>query len=374
MIKPVLFELHSCENNKQIAVATLNSPRTLNALNLTMVDLLLNQLRLWRDDPDVVMVLIKGAGEKGFCAGGDVKDLYYRLQEDSSRCQHQVAEFFSQEYQLDYLIHTFNKPVMILGSGVVMGGGMGLFMGASHRIVDQSSQMAMPEICIGLFPDVGATWFLSRLAPEVGLFLGLTGAAINAADAKYLGIADFFISQEQQEQLLEKLLSLAWGDTIALNHEKLSTFLNQVETLCKNQLPKSVIRSHQELLKAVVKPEDFFGTVENILSVKHDSQFIIQAQANLAYGSPLSAAIIYRQLMLGRKLTLEQCFQMELTLAIKCVQFGEFCEGVRALLVDKDRQPNWQYKDINTIEPARLDWFFDSEWPEGEHPLASIAS
>jgi enoyl-CoA hydratase/carnithine racemase len=374
MTESVLFEVKPCVNNKLVAFATLNTPKTLNALNLTMVKMLLKQLALWRDDPQVALVVLSGAGEKGFCAGGDIKHLYQQLADSPGQYTQDIADFFTYEYQLDYLIHTFKKPILVLGSGIVMGGGMGLFMGASHRVVDETTKLAMPEVNIGLFPDVGASWFLSRLPEKVGIFLGITGATLNAGDAKHLAMAQSFIIKEKHQQVIEQLLTLGWGDTVALNHEKLSSYLTEIERVCKVKLPQSDIRSHQELLNELVNPDDIFATVEHVLQTESESLWYQQAKNNLAYGSPLTVALVFKQLALGKSLSLHQCFKMELTLALKSAQFGEFLEGTRALLIDKDKQPNWKYHSIRDVEPSRLDWFFESLWPEHEHPLAAIAS
>ena len=196
----------------RIGIATLDAPKALNALNLPMIEVLGEQLHSWASDPGVVCVLLRGNGAKAFCAGGDVRALAQACLARPGSVPALAATFFAAEYHLDYRLHTYPKPLLCWGHGHVLGGGMGLLQGANVRIVTPSSRLAMPEISIGLYPDVGASWFLARLPGKLGLFLGLTGAPINARDALDLGLADRFFGEEQQEALLEELLQLNWQE------------------------------------------------------------------------------------------------------------------------------------------------------------------
>ncbi len=208
----VMYQELTAQNGKKIGIATLNSEKSLNALSLPMVESLLPKLASWQADSSISMVLLQGSGEKAFCAGGDIRDLYKAMLDKPGEYAPYVEEFFTKEYTLDYLIHTFGKPVLVWGNGIVMGGGLGLMAGASHRVVTVSSRIAMPEMAIGLYPDVGASWFLNRMPAGCGLFLGLTGASINAADAKFISLADNFLLHERKDALVEKLLQIKWGD------------------------------------------------------------------------------------------------------------------------------------------------------------------
>ncbi|MEI6839543.1 MAG: enoyl-CoA hydratase/isomerase family protein, partial [Alcaligenaceae bacterium] len=177
----VLFEELNCANGMRIGIATLNTPKTLNGLSLEMTRLLAKKIEVWANDPKLAVLVLKGAGDKAFCAGGDLHALHHSMVDNQGRAaienQH-AGTFFAEEYALDYRLHTFPKPILVWGDGIVMGGGMGLMIGASHRVVTDTSRLAMPEISIGLFPDVGGTWMLNRLPGKTGLFLGLTGAQI----------------------------------------------------------------------------------------------------------------------------------------------------------------------------------------------------
>lgn len=368
----VLFEEITAVNGKKIAIATLNSEKSLNALSLPMVELLLPQMQAWKADPAIAMVLLQGAGDKAFCAGGDIRDLYQAMQDQPGTYQPYVEEFFTKEYTLDYLIHTFDKPVLVWGNGIVMGGGLGLMAGASHRVVTATSRIAMPEMAIGLYPDVGASWFLNRMPAGCGLFLGLTGASINAADARFIGLADVFIAHDQKAQVLEQLLSIKWGDTVALNHQKLSDLLRQQEQGCRSHMPLSQIRPYQDGIATLADLPDLDAVIQAIHAMHGEDKWLSKAKDSLAYGSPITAHIVYRLLQLGQSKILADSFRLELGLSVQCAKLGEFQEGVRALLIDKDLQPKWQFKDVATVPAAVVDELFSSPWPVELHPLREL--
>lgn len=368
----VLFDTVRADNGKLIGLATLNSEKSLNALSLPMVELLLPQLQAWKDDPQVVMVVLQGAGDKAFCAGGDIRDLYHNMQQQPAVFQPYVTEFFTKEYHLDYLIHTFDKPVLVWGNGIVMGGGLGLMAGASHRIVTSTSRIAMPEMAIGLYPDVGGSWFLNRMPAGCGLFLGLTGASINAADAKLIDLADHFIPHNQKEAVFAKLKTIRWGNTVSLNHQKLSDELLHLEELSRNQQPASQIRLHQDDIAALTQCQDLASAMQAILSMPNEDAWLSKAKASLQYGSPITAHIVYRLLQLGQSKILADSFRLELGLSVQCGKLGEFTEGVRALLIDKDQKPAWLYPSVERVPSAVIDELFSSPWTAELHPLKDL--
>lgn len=374
MTDVVLFEEIICNNDKKIGVATLNSPKSLNALSGDMIDLLYPQLQAWHEDKAIAAVMLQGAGEKALCAGGDIVKLYNDMKEADGDFSPSIESYFTREYQLDYLIHTYSKPFIVWGHGIVMGGGLGLMVGASHRVVTESSRIAMPEISIGLYPDVGGTWFLNRMPENCGLFLGLTGASINASDAKYTGMADFYIPSEQKQNLVDTLKAINWGDTTALNHEKLNDAMREIELLHINTMPPTFVKTSQSLINKVTNAGELSEIVDAIISAEVEDKWFNKAQKSLKHGSAISAHLVYQQLIRAEKLTLAQCFRMELSLSVKCGQYGEFQEGVRALLIDKDYQPKWRYSDISNVEPQTIDWFFESKWQDEEHPLAQLGA
>ena len=374
MTDVVIFEEIACQNGKLIGVATLNSPKSLNALSGEMIDVLFPKLKDWQQRTDIAMVLLQAGIEKAFCAGGDIVKLYNEMVTHPNEYAPEIESYFAREYQLDYLIHTFGKPFMVWGTGIVMGGGLGMMVGASHRIVTETSRIAMPEISIGLYPDVGGTHFLNKMPENCGLFLGLTGASINAADAKYANLADHFVHAEQKEKLIASLSQINWGETIALNHDKLTDAIRTFERLSLPSLPISQLKLHKETIDKVTKGDSLAIIVNDILAEQLDDKWFSKAQKSLKHGSALSAAIVYQQLQIAESLSLADCFKMELNLSVKCGKFGEFCEGVRALLIDKDNTPNWRYPSIAQVDPEVIEWFFESKWQQAQHPLAALGN
>ena len=370
----VLYQELAAQNGKKIGVATLNSEKSLNALSLPMVESLLPKLTSWQADPAISLVILDGSGDKAFCAGGDIRDLYKAMLDKPGEYAPYVEEFFTKEYTLDYLIHTFGKPVLVWGNGIVMGGGLGLMAGASHKVVTASSRIAMPEMAIGLYPDVGASWFLNRMPPGCGLFLGLTGASINAADAKFIGLADHFVLHERKAALIDKLESINWGDTIALNHQKLSDVLRAEEEQCRTQMPLSNIRPHQGAIEALAQHSSLQSAISAINAMQGEDKWLQKAKESLAYGSPITAHIVFELLKLGQSKILADSFRLELGLSVQCGKLGEFAEGVRALLIDKDLQPKWQYKTVADVPAAVIAELFRSPWQPEQHPLRHLGT
>jgi len=225
---PVQFRELATVSGQRIGVAQLNAEKSLNALTLPMIRLLDPQLQRWAADPGIACVVLHGAGEKAFCAGGDVRSLYKAITDHQGPPPNpDNLAFFSEEYRLDYRIHTYAKPLLVWGSGIVMGGGLGLMAGASHRVVTETSRVAMPEITIGLFPDVGGSYFLSRIADRVGLFLALTGVSINAHDLLHVKLADHFLRAADRDAVFERLAGCGdWSADAEHNHRLLTRLLD----------------------------------------------------------------------------------------------------------------------------------------------------
>jgi len=374
MTDVVLFKELSCDNGKKIGLATLNSERSLNALSGEMIDLLYPKLKEWQTQNDIVAIFLQGEGEKAFCAGGDIVHMYDDMKANKDEYSPGMEEYFTKEYQLDYLIHTFKKPFIVWGNGIVMGGGLGMMVGGSHRVVTEKSRIAMPEISIGLYPDVGGSYFLNRMPDNCGLFLGLTGASINAADAKYCHLADYFVENSRKEPLLAQLTQLEWQESSETNHDIISTLLMTVEQGSIGHLPETKLTEHKALIEQVTSFDNLKDIVDEILSAECEDKWFSRAQKSLKHGSALSAALSYQQLKSGESLSLADCFRMELNLSVKSGKFGEFVEGIRALLIDKDNAPKWHFDSIETVDAKVVDWFFESKWSQEQHPLASLGN
>ncbi|MCR9909142.1 enoyl-CoA hydratase/isomerase family protein [Vibrio campbellii] len=369
--KVTISEIDCLDGVHRIGIATLDNTASLNALTYDMLAELNDQLIEWQDDPDLVCVILNGAGEKAFCAGGDVRTMYHVMHEKSKE---ETAEFcsnyFSLEYECDYLIHTYQKPIIGWGEGIVMGGGMGLFMGTSHRVVTPKSRLAMPEINIGLYPDVGGTWFLSQIDPEVGLFLGLTGAMVNSSDAVTIGLAEWLLLEEQYPALLEELKQVAWGSTDAKS--LVSALLQLMEEEVIDSKPTTQICPYLDQIKEACKGSDLNQIAQRIQAIEGGTQWLEIAQKSFASGSPITAHICFRQVKEYHRLSLADCFRLELTLSVRSSLLGEFEEGVRSRLVDKDGNPKWMFNSVSEVDESVIDTLFTSLWSEEEHPLAQL--
>jgi enoyl-CoA hydratase/carnithine racemase len=353
----------------RIGIASLDAAKTLNALTLPMIEVLHTQLQAWARDTRVVCVLLRGNGPKAFCAGGDVRALARACREAPGSVPELAATFFASEYRLDHCLHTYPKPLLCWGHGHVLGGGMGLLQGAAVRIVTPSSQLAMPEISIGLYPDVGASWFLSRLPGKLGLFLALTGAPINARDALDLGLADRFLGEGQQDVLIEELLQLNWQEQTAL---QLNSLLKAEQHRAWAELPEGQWLARRTQIDALLDVADPVAAWRALSSLSgHADPLLAETGQRLQTGCPLTAHLVWEQLRRARHLSLAQALQMEYGLSLNCCRHPEFSEGVRARLLDKDHTPHWHWPDVAQVPNSVVQAHFSKVW-EGRHPLAEL--
>lgn len=364
--QPVVFETRPAANGKLLGIARLNAEKSLNSLSLAMIDLLQSQLNEWEQDAQIAAVWLEGAGEKAFCAGGDVVALHAgsaaygeALPDDS--CE----RFFEREYRLDYHIHNYTKPLIVWGSGIVMGGGMGLLCGAPIRIVTETTRMAMPEITIGLFPDVGGSYFLSRAPGKSGLFLGITGAQFNATDARYLGFADLFVPAAEKINL-QALVAESEPDT-------LNTVLSQFADRFAADAPAGQVEVHQAHMDAQCMGDNTLEIINRIIGYQGDDEWLSRAAKTLARGCPVTPYLVTEQLRRANGASLADVFRTELTMGVNAARHGHFKEGVRALLIDKDRNPQWTPAAFHEVQDQHWQIFFDSPFT-GEHPLTDLGA
>lgn len=354
----VIFEERAAAGGKKIGIARLNQPNSLNALSLEMIRALKPQLERWRDDDTVAAVWLEGTGDRAFCAGGDVVFLYQSMiaQGENGSLQDGI-DFFTEEYELDHLIHRFAKPFIVWGNGIVMGGGVGLMAGGSHRVATESARIAMPEVTIGLYPDVGASWFLNRMPGRTGLFIGLTGIHLNAEDAKFVGLADRSIHHEQHDAVLAALC--ADPQLAADANSCIHRHLQAAEANSAAALPESVIRDQFDTIQSLTDAATMAEVVANITGYDGNHPGLLRAAKTLAAGSPTSIALIWRQFHDSKHLSLAEVFAAEKQLSTRCLQNGEMAEGIRALLIDKDREPRWRYASLESLDPAWIDSFYN---------------
>jgi enoyl-CoA hydratase/carnithine racemase len=327
------------EKRNGLGLITLNRPHALNAINLEMVRTMFTTLKTWEHDDEVKVVLVKGAGEKAFCAGGDIRTVYESLKE--GRRDH--LTFFAEEFELNQYIYQYAKPYIALMTGYVMGGGMGISQGASFRIVTPKSKISMPEVGIGYFPDVGGSYFLSRCPSAIGLYLGITGVIASGEDAVYANLADWVIEDEKITELVLGLETLFQASSNVSPHELLTQYLTELnarENSHNSNLEKTEVmidkhfghQSIQEIIDSLVSEKDLAF-----------AEWVEKTLGKMRKQSPLSMVTTQRLLQLGRNKAMAECFVMEYALLEEWMVHGDFMEGVRALLIDKDNQPKWRY-------------------------------
>ncbi|MEH6565116.1 MAG: enoyl-CoA hydratase/isomerase family protein [Halopseudomonas sp.] len=338
---PVIAEVRG-----HIGHLTLNRPAGLNALTLEMVRLLRSQLEQWATNTAIQAVVLRGAGERAFCAGGDIRGIY----DKHLAGEPGIEEFFSEEYALDGYIHAYPKPVLALMDGFVLGGGMGLAQGASIRLVTERARLGMPETGIGYFPDVGGSYFLPRLPGEIGIYLGITGNHIDAADALHSGLADLCLHSNQLGRL----------DQLLDTFDASSNLQAHLAELGPCTLPSSRLAQLQPAIDLHFSQPDI-ASIRHSLTTETRSAYADWATTTVKVidnRSPIAMAVTLELLRRGRHLSLEQCFAMELHLDRQWFEGGDIVEGVRALLVDKDKQPRWNPAHIDQVDAGRVAAFF----------------
>lgn len=349
---------------------TLNSPETLNALTLEMVDVIQAALDEWRDDPSIAAIVIDGSGEKAFCAGGDVHALHASSSGTPGGPCEYAETFFAREYRMNYALHTYPKPILCWGHGIVMGGGLGIMAGCSHRVVTEATRIGMPEVSIALFPDVGGSWFLNHMPGASGRFLALTAASVNASDALFCGLADRFIGAEQKDAVISALQAVQWEADAKANHGHMRNVLRGFSDSTTVELPGAQVEAHLPAINALCDGDDVHDVIDRITSLDTEDRWLAKARDGLIYGSKLAALWIDRQLFETRHSSLREVFQSEVQLGTNIMRHPEFAEGVRALLIDKDRNPAWIYTDSRAVPSELLERFFTAPW--SENPLADL--
>ena len=366
----VLFGTILTSSGHRFGRATLDAPASLNALSLAMVDALAAQLDAWAADPDIVGVVLDAAGDKAFCAGGDVVALYRSIRDtEPGQVPADAARFFEHEYRLDYRIHTYPKPLLCWGHGIVMGGGIGLLAGASHRVVTPRTRLAMPEITIGLYPDVGASWFLGRAPGRIGPFLALTGAPLNASDACFAGLGDFILDHADHARVLKGIAMAGWSGIPDVDSARLGRLLD----VCARDVaaPASQLQARLERISAVIGHDALQDIAPRLRMLANDPDpWLAAAGAAFAKGSPTSARLALEMQRRARHLSLADVFRLEYRASVGCCMHPDFAEGVRALLVDKDKSPAWHPANLGNVTDAHIAGHLA---PVSPHPLADLA-
>lgn len=339
------------EQRGALGVVTLNRPKALNTLSLGMYRAADPQLAAWERDSAVRAILVQSAGGKAFCAGGDVRAIHdARRQAGAGDYK---ADFFREEYWLIERIHRSRKPHIALVDGITMGGGMGISVNSSHRVATERTLMAMPEVHIGLFPDVGATRFLNLCPGKVGLYLALTGERVKAADALYCGFATHYVPHERLPAVVSALLDISWRDGDE-----------------RGQVDEALARFHVDPgpppLAALRPAIDRCFSGANVEAIRdalgrEGSDWARQAIAAIDRASPVSIKITFRQLQIGAAgLDIEGALALEYRLTQHVMAAHDFYEGIRAVLVDKDQRPLWQHRSLGEVTEAEVSRYFEN--------------
>jgi len=329
-----------------IGLMTLSRPQALNALTLDMVKVLQLQLSQWQDDDSVHAVVLQAAPGKAFCAGGDVRWLY----ETGKAGDPEQMQFFWHEYRLNHFIHQFKKPYISLMDGITMGGGVGISLHGSHPVASERFMFAMPETGLGLFPDIGASYLLARCPGRIGVYLGLTGNRLNAQDALLAGLVRHTVQSARFPDILNGLQQLDLRDHA---HQQVDGLLQSLSW-----------RETAPLAVQVEQINRYFSadSMAGIMKALADSDASLHA--SLLQKSPLSLCVTLAQIERAGSLSMADCVKMDYCLVKHFMQDHDFYEGVRALLIDKDKNPHWKPGRLEEVTPARIATYFECEQPE----------
>ena len=383
---PVLFNTEATDCGHLIGIMTLNMPKSLNALSVEMCQLLSQQLEQWEGDDQVVALLLKGAGDKAFCAGGDIRRLYDSMSATAPLPNPYATDFFGHEYSLYRQMHFYSKPLILWGDGIIMGGGMGLMAGCSHRLVTERTRFAMPEVTIGLFPDASGSWFLQRMPAKTGLFLGLTGAMCNGSDALLTNLAEYAVASNDYDAIIQCLTQSDWQLAVNTSNKESSNSAHSLvsralASLPVAELPASKLAQHWRTIQQLMNS----GGLADIDALLQSDEALTQLDADFAAdswtqravatyrnGCPVTVALTYALYHKVTDLSLEQVLYLETNVAVHCAANPDFKEGVRALLIDKDRTPNWSRTLAECLSLEGQDYIqqhFTNPYVKGEHPL-----
>ncbi|WP_321844409.1 enoyl-CoA hydratase/isomerase family protein [Paraburkholderia bannensis] len=360
----------------RVAIVTLNRPAALNALSHAMVREIAVLLERVRRDDAIVALVLEGAGPKGFCAGGDVRAIDRLARAGERLGDDGWQQFFVDEYRLDYALHTFEKPLVALLDGVTMGGGMGLGQAAALRVATSRTKIAMPETRIGLLPDVGATHFLAKMPVEMELYVGLTGAMLNGADALYCKLADVCVPGEWLDGYEARLAQTHFDGNVR------DSLRRVFDAPCQDaQANASTLSQHAALIaKHFNRRARVFEIVASLRSAlegepSEAARAWLEATLEaLTHYSPTMLEVTREALLRGRQMTLAESFRMELGIVARAIEEGDFCEGVRAHLIDKDRKPRWAPATLAEVRDERVQQFLCSPWRGEAHPLADLGA
>ncbi len=338
MTNDVIFTEKICAEGSKLGICTLNRPHALNALTLPMCAAMLAQFRAWQTDGHVRAVVINANGERAFCAGGDVAEVVRQVRSGGAHRFAYGDEFFTVEYALDLLIHTYSKPIIALAQGITMGGGVGLIAGAAFRVIGADARMAMPEIHIGLFPDVGGGFFLNKMPSRAGWLMALTGLTIHAHDAVLHGLADAIVPSAQMAGLVDALVAQA----APLTHASVHACIHGHPAIVAPKVDDAPMWQRLPEIRTLMNATDVRTVRDRLIALAQSDSWFAPPARNLAAGSPTTAHVAFEYLRRSSTLGIADVLALDLVLAKQFPRRHDFLEGVRAVLIDKDKAPKWR--------------------------------
>ena len=345
------------ERQGPLGVITLNRPKALNALTLPMIEAMDRVLADWAGDESVAAVAIQGAGEKAYCAGGDVRAVWKAGQEGDRL----TRDFFWEEYSLNHDLHHYAKPIVAMIDGITMGGGVGVSIHCSHRVAGARTLFAMPETAIGFFPDVGGSFFLPRFPGKMGLYLALTGNRLKAADCCHVGVANHYVGERARSEVLA---ALAKADLSGDANAKVTEVLRGLETSPEAETGAAPLAEKADAIDRIFAAPSVTEILEGLEA--EGTEWALETLATLRKRSPFSVVLSFELIHRGAELSFDDCMTMEFRVSQALMAGGDFYEGIRAVLVDKDHDPKWNPARIEDVDPAKVAACFE---PLGEGDL-----
>ena len=364
----IFLKEHTRKDGYFIGEIALNRKAALNALDYDMASKIKEGLEKWKKDPKIKLIFLHSQIHKAFSTGGDIKYLYYKIaaaEKENRDPVPDVQPFFEMEYPVNYIMRTYPKPIVVWGEGLVMGGGFGLLTAASHPIVTETSMLAMPEIKIGFFPDVGGSWFFSRLPQDMGWYLGLTGSFFNSHEFLYLKMGELYCKNSDKKALFQFLLSDSSTDKQKLTEELKLKFSYSI-------YPENRLKLLEKNIQSLIEKKDIKSIYEKMLSLPETNAFWKKNKEAFLQGSPTSLGVLCEQLKRGKNKTLKEVFQMEMKMALQFVRQGNFKEGIRALLIDKTKDPQWNPDSVEKLNPDWVETHFEPPSNDWKNPLEAL--
>ena len=334
-----------------VGLITLNRTNALNALTLEMCIAIEKKLAEWQKMGHIKAVIIRGEGDKAFCAGGDIRYIYDHGKSGAKKS----SKFFWHEYRMNRAIFHFPKPFIALMHGITMGGGVGISVHGSHRVGSENLIFAMPETGIGFFPDIGGSYFLPRCTGKTGFYLGLTGARLHIADAIYAGVVDHLVPKEEFDALITALVDARFHDNVNMQvSDIINSFSMDVDSM---DIYKPHLLEHRSEINSIFALNTVEEILESLSNAKSDWCQVILT--NLLEKSPTSLKVTLKALQLGAHMDFDECLQMELRIALRFLTHPDFYEGIRSAIIDKDRTPVWRPNNLDSLKPESVQEFFE---------------